>query len=108
MGPDTTGRFPSRDCAADLELAKRAYKGVSTVGGCRVRWVEDGGGGFLMLSVGVFLRKRDFMVAGRLVQHGREIKRVYEKARKGETEVKPSGKGLSTTALSEIGPCKIW
>jgi hypothetical protein len=77
MGPDTTGRLPSRDCAAGLELAKRAYKGVSTVGGCRVRWVEDGGGGFLILSVGAFFFKRDFMaVAGRLVQHGREIKGV--------------------------------
>jgi hypothetical protein len=75
MGPDTTRRVFSRDCAAGLVLAKRAYKGVSVVGGCRVYWVEDGGGGFLALSVGVFLRKRDFMGVGerlaRLVEHSR-------------------------------------
>lgn len=77
MGPDTTGRFPSRGCTAGLLLAKRAYKGVSVVGGCRVCWVEDGGEGFLILSVGVFFRKRDFMaVAARLVQHGTEQNRV--------------------------------
>jgi hypothetical protein len=79
MGPDTTTRVFSRGCAADLVLAKRAYKGVSVVGGCRAYWVEDGGEGFLTLSVGVFFRKRDFMAVGmrlaRLVEHS-EIKGV--------------------------------
>jgi hypothetical protein len=79
MGPDTTRRVFSRDCAVGLVLAKRAYKGVSVVGGCRVYWVEDWGEGFLTLSVGVFLRKRDFMAVGvrvvKLVEHS-EIKGV--------------------------------
>jgi hypothetical protein len=77
MGPDTTRRVFSKGCAADLVLAKRAYKGVSFVGGCREYWVEeDGGEGFLALSVGGFFRKRDFMAVGvRLAEHS-EIKGV--------------------------------
>jgi hypothetical protein len=76
MGPDTTTRLFSRDCAAGLMLAKRAYKGVSVIGGCRVYWVEDGGEGLLTLSVGVFFRKRDFMAVDvKLVEHS-EIKGV--------------------------------
>ena len=79
MGPDTTRRVFSKGCAAGLVLAKRAYRGVSVVGGGWVYWVEDGGEGFLALSVGVFLRKRDFMAVGvrqeRLVEHS-EIKGV--------------------------------
>jgi hypothetical protein len=77
MGPDTTRRVFSKGCAAGLELAKRAYKGVSTVCGCRVTWVEDEGDGFLTLSVGFFFRKRDFMGVGvKLVEHNGEIKGV--------------------------------
>jgi hypothetical protein len=79
MGPDTTRRVFSKGCAGGLVLAKRAYNGVSVVSGGWVYWVEDGGEGFLTWSVGVFLRKRDFMAVGvrlaKLVEHS-EIKGV--------------------------------